>query len=407
MRVAYLCQFFLPEPQHSKIDLLLNGLQENGHELTVITGFPNYPGGKLYPGYPIRPYRRETIKGWNVNRLPLYPSHDASSIGRALNYISFFLSSLIFGLWTGGRYDVVYAYHPPITVGLAAALFGWVRRVPFVIDIQDLWPESVVESSMAGTRRLERVIQWMCDFTYRRAAYVIVQCEGMRDKVVARGIDPAKVVVVYNWGNEEALAAPKPVDVPPLDVPGTFKIVVGGNIGRAQSLYTVVEGAAAAGKVDPRIQLIVVGDGTEKAGVRAHAERIGATNVHFFARMSQDEVADVYRRADVLVVSLTDQAVFRIVIPTRTQAYMLAAKPILMAVGGDAATLITRSGGGIAVAPENADAFAAGCLKLARMEPEMLKAMGNRARSFYDEVMSYRIGMAATLRLLTAAADRR
>jgi len=158
MRILYLTQWFEPESHVIKGLKFARALQAAGHEVTVVTGFPNYPTGRLYPGYRLKPIQREWIEGVEVVRLPLYPSHDASAFRRSLNYLSFFLSVLTYLLVRRDRFDLAYVYHPPITVGLAAALSGLVRRLPFVLDIQDLWPDSLAATGMTGGPLLMRLV---------------------------------------------------------------------------------------------------------------------------------------------------------------------------------------------------------------------------------------------------------
>ncbi|RYE50327.1 MAG: glycosyltransferase WbuB, partial [Hyphomicrobiales bacterium] len=209
LKVLFLTQWFEPEPV-MKGSAFAKAIADRGHQVEVATGFPNYPGGKLYPGYRVRLYQSEMIDGIRVHRLPLYPSHDHSSWRRALNYLSFMVSALLFCLFRGGRYDIIYVYHPPLTVGFAAALTGMITRTPFVIDVQDLWPDSVVSSGMAHTGRLASILGAACRFIYRRAAMVVAQSNGMREEIARREVE-AKVVTIFNWADEASFAHPQPV----------------------------------------------------------------------------------------------------------------------------------------------------------------------------------------------------
>ena len=192
MRILYLTQWFEPEPNIIKGIAFVRALEAAGHQVMVVTGLPNYPTGKIYPGYRLRLVQHETIEGVRVIRLPLYPSHDASSLRRSLNFLSFFVSALLYCMLRGGRYDMAYVYHPPITVGLAAAIGGGLRRLPFVLDIQDLWPDTLAATGMAGAGRLTRPIGALCRFVHARARSISVQSEGMRGALVERGVPDAK-----------------------------------------------------------------------------------------------------------------------------------------------------------------------------------------------------------------------
>lgn len=404
VRILYLSQWFEPEPNNSKTEGFLRKLQSEGHELTVCTGFPNYPGGKLYPGYRVRPFMRETLMGLEVHRVPLYPSHGSSSFGRILNYLSFCFSAIIYGLVRGGKFDLVYVYHPPITAGLAAALFGWARRVPFVIEIQDLWPDSVAASEMTGTTTLAKAIGAVCRFVYRRASHVIVQCPGMKERLLERGVPERKVSVVYNWTDEDAIAQPEPIAITALDERAGRTIVYAGNLGRAQTVSTIVHAAKLAQDRAPDLKVLIVGDGVEEQPLRQLAEELGADNVVFHDRVSRAQVASIYPRAAALIVSLTRQDLFSYVIPTKTQAYMAAGRPLLMAVNGDAARLVEEARAGRSVPPEDAAAMADAMVDFATMPPEEIDTMGRRGEAYYQQHLSFAKGFAETLRIMERAA---
>lgn len=404
MRIAYVTQWFEPEPNNSKTEAFLNGLIAEGAELTVLTGFPNYPGGKVYPGYRIRPFQRETLMGFDVHRVPLYPSHNRSSLGRIANYLSFFFSSLIYGLINGRKFDLAYVYHPPITVGLAAAIWGWLWRVPFVIEIQDLWPDSVAASGMAGAHRISWILNAICEWVYGRAARVVVQCPGMKDRIVQRGMPAEKVVVVYNWTDEAARETPVDFKLPVFQAEDSFKLVYAGNFGRAQNCETLIRAVNLASRHLPNLELLLIGDGVEEQKLRTLAAALEATNIHFHQRVSRQAMAAIYPHADALVCTLTRQELFAYVIPTKTQAYLAAGRPILIAVNGDAARLVSNAGAGIAVPPEDPQALAEAIVRMAKMPVETREAMGRAGRDYYDRHLSFSCGMAETLDVIRAAA---
>ncbi|HWU80390.1 MAG TPA: glycosyltransferase family 4 protein, partial [Caulobacter sp.] len=270
MRVLYLTQWFEPEPNILKGLAFVRALEAAGHQVTVVTGFPNYPTGRLYPGYRMAWMRREMIEGVEVVRLPLYPSHDASSLRRSLNFLSFFLAALAYGLLRRRRYDLAYVYHPPITVGLAAALAGWVRRLPFVLDVQDLWPDTVAATGLAGTERLIGVLGRLCDFVYRRAAAVVAQSDGMREALIARGAPAAKLTTIHNWADLPPIS---PDGEQPLPAPrsAAFTLVYGGNLGRAQGLETLIDAAALLQARGSDIEIVLHGEGVEAEVLKARA----------------------------------------------------------------------------------------------------------------------------------------
>jgi len=396
MRILYLTQWFEPEPNIVKGLAFVRALEAAGHEVTVVTGFPNYPTGKLYPGYRQGWMRRESIEGVRVIRLPLYPSHDASSLRRSLNFLSFFLSALTYGLFRRERYDIAYVYHPPITVGLAAALAGAVRRLPFVLDVQDLWPDTITATGMAGTGRLTRVLGAMCAFVYRRAAAIVAQSDGMRRVLVERGVPAAKLTTIHNWSDVDAGAA-EATGATPND---RFTLVYGGNLGRAQALETVVQAAALLQARRDDIEIVLHGEGVEASSLRAQAQAAGLTNLRFASRVSQQAIVPIFAQADALLLTLADDPLFAITIPSKTQFYLSMGRPIVAAIAGEAAEILERSRAAVVAPPGDAPALAQAIAALADEPRDQREAMGRAGRRFYGEHLSFAQGLDRTVRLL-------
>jgi colanic acid biosynthesis glycosyl transferase WcaI len=402
MRVLYLTQWFDPEPVQKGI-AFVKGLAAQGHEVRVVTGFPNYPGGKVYPGYRIKAFRCEAIEGVTIDRLLLYPSHDRSAAKRAVNYLSFFLSSLIYGLVNAPKYDVVYVYHPPITPALAASLFCGLWGKPFVIDIQDLWPDSVGASGITSSSGLVKILGGVCRYVYRRAAVVMVQSQGFRDVLIERGVPPEKLVTVYNWAEEDAAMPAGRCDLAPYRFQGRFNFVYAGNLGRAQALEALIEAAVQAGKRNPDIQLLLIGDGVDAERLRAHARKCAAVNVNVMPAISKDRIADVLDAADVLALHLSDKPLYRITIPSKVQFYMAVGKPILVGVRGECADLVTEAGAGLKVAPQDPEAIAEAMVEFSKMSQATRDAMGKAARRAYDDQFSFAEAITKTDSILKTA----
>jgi colanic acid biosynthesis glycosyl transferase WcaI len=363
MRILYLTQWFEPEPAFKGL-AFAQALKAAGHEVEVATGFPNYPAGRAYPGYAPRPYRRDVMDDIVVHRLWLYPSHDDHALRRMLNYGSFFLSSLLFGLWRGGRYDIVYVYHPPLMPALAAALFGWVRRLPFVLDVQDLWPDTVAASGMAG-RRLVGLIDRMCGFVYRRAAAIVCQSDGIREALATRVDEPGKLVTIHNWADDQAYDPPATTDLSRYRFGQGCTFVYGGNFGQAQNLRVAIDAAIEARRQDPSIRLLLIGGGPEEALLAAHIAERQADQVEIHPPVSRAAIADVFHAADVLLCHLKDDPLYRITIPSKVQYYAACGRPILAGLAGEAADIVRRTARGTVVPPDDVAAMRDGMLTLA------------------------------------------
>lgn len=404
MRILYITQWFDPEPT-LKGAAFAQALANAGHKVEVATGFPNYPGGKLYPGYRLRPHQVETMKGVRVHRMWLYPSHDTSSINRIFNYVSFFLSILLFGLWRGPRYDLVYVYHPPLTPALAAALFCKFHRKPFIVEIQDLWPDSVRASGMANPR-VVRTLEQMCRFVYQRATRIIAQSDSMKSELMQRGVPAERLSTVFNWATyEESLERKQQIPASILtSFTGKLNFVYGGNIGQAQQLDVLIKATMIAQRNNPTVRLHLVGDGIMREELQQRARAMGAEEaVHFHAPVARDVMDRIFDAADVLAMHLKQDALYEITIPSKTQHYLACAKPIVAGLQGEAAEILERSGGAFVCPPSDVDALAHQMERMADMTPEQRKEMGMRSRAYYEQNFSMNRAIEKTAQLIQTA----
>lgn len=402
-RLILLTQWFDPEPTMKGLGFAQR-ISDLGFDVEVVTGFPNYPGGKVYDGYRIRPLRRERLGDVAVTRLALYPSHDASRIGRILNYATFCFSALLYLLFFARRAEVVYAYHPPLTVSLAAAVAKLVRRTPVVLDIQDLWPDTLRATGMIGNERVLAIIGAVCRWTYRRVDRIVVLSGGFRRRLVERGVPEDKISVIHNWADEEAVSvASSPSDL--LGPPGRFRILFAGNIGKAQGLDSVLDAAALIAGTRSDVEFCFMGAGPDLERLKRRAADMTLSNVRFLPRVPMAEVGAWLAAADCLLVHLKADPLFEITVPSKTQAYMAAGKPVIMAMRGDAAELIARSGGGLVVSPQHPEALVAAIVQFAELPAEALNELGGRARKFYDEHLSFERGTLALAGLLRSASQ--
>jgi len=394
-RILYLSQWFDPEVMVKGLKFVRH-LQASGYEIEVATGVPNYPSGKIAPGYRLKPYQSEMMGDVLVHRLFLFPSHDQSSLGRALNYGSFFLSALLFCLLRARRFDAVYVYHPPITVGLAAALSGFVTRRPFLIDVQDLWPDSVSASGMAGTGHLARILGPLCSFVYLRAAHVIGQSHAMTECLIQRGASRDRTSTIFNWADEDAAKPGGRYEVNALKFANRFNFVFGGNLGRAQGLEVLIRAAHEAALEVPEIQLTIIGEGVERNRLEELIHELGTDAVKLLPGVPQSHIGDVFAAADVLVIHLIDNPLFAITVPSKTQFYMAMGKPILVGVRGEAAAVVTRAGAGVAVPPDDVGEMSAAMVRMARTPRNELRTMGDQAKQVYIAQYSFDRAMDAT-----------
>ncbi|MFN8468694.1 MAG: glycosyltransferase family 4 protein [Caldilineaceae bacterium] len=381
VQILIVTQWYLPEPPGTIVQDLAQTLQAFGHDVTVLTGFPNYPAGKIYPGYHQRLQQRETIAGVPVVRIPLYPNHGRSSLKRALNYTSFALSGSILGSFVLPKPDVIFGYDSLVGVGVPSMLLSRRWNVPFVYQIQDLWPESLVATGMARQPKVLQYIGALANRIYCRAARICVISPGFRTNLIEKGVPAEKIHVISNWVDTTACLPADKDDglVKSLMLDGKFTVMFAGNIGKAQGLDTILS-AAELVRTEEDIEFVMVGDGVALPQLKAEALQRNIRNVHFVGRFPPGQMPQFYALADALLVHLKDEPLFQITIPHKTFSYMAAAKPILMAAVGDAADVIKQANAGITCKPNDPVALADAVCTLRSISVEERKHLGINAR---------------------------
>ena len=393
-RLILLTQWFDPEPTFKGL-LFARALQDRGYDVEVVTGFPNYPGGKVYNGYRISPLLREMVEGIAVTRLALYPSHDSRVLPRIVNYLSFFVSAFLYLTFVARRADILYAYHPPLTVGLAAAIAKLFRRTPTVLDVQDMWPDTLSATGMLNSSMLLRIVGAVCRWVYRGVTHIVVLSPGFKQILKDRGVPSEKITVIYNWADEGAIVAASNIRPVLMSSNDKFRLLFAGNLGLAQNLDVVLDAAKIVATVTDKIDFCFLGDGVDASRIsqRANDEKISC--VQFFPKVSMSEVGSYLYAADCLLVNLRPDPLFEITIPSKTQAYMSAGRPIIMAVSGDAAVLVNEAKAGLAVPPGDVHALASAVLEMAALSELARSKMANAGREYYDTHLSIRCGVDA------------
>ena len=390
MRILLISQWWQPEPAFKGLPFAL-GLKNRGYEVEVLTGFPNYPGGNLYPGYSVKPWQREMMAGISVLRTALYPSHNSSGFKRIMNYLSFSFSSCLLAPFFLKKPDVIYVFNL-VTLGPTALLLKALYRCPVVYDIQDIWPDSVFASGMVHGTWLFRLLNGWCNFLYRHINKVVVLSPGYKILLAERNVSPQKIKVIYNWDpgeNDQAVSICSPVHLNP----DRFNIIYAGNMGRAQSLETVLLAANLVSKEGANVHFTFIGDGVDAEQLKKMAVDMKLENATFLPRMPQAQMQRLLHDSDALLVHLKDDPVFRRTIPSKTQTYLAAGKPILMGVRGDAADLIWKSKAGLIFEPENATSLRDKIKILTGMKKEELDKMGQNGFVFYKKYLSFQTAL--------------
>ena len=387
--VLLISMHYWPEPCDTRTSQLAKSLVRRGHRATVLTSFPNYPFGKVYEGYSQRPWKRETIEGVNVVRVPMFPDHSKSVKRRALSYASFAASASLFGPFLVGRPDLVWIHHPPLTTGLAGWWVSQLIGAPFVYEVHDLWPETLVSSGMVRESKVTAAIRKACDALHDWSAAVVVTSPGMKSHLVSQGVARDKLHVLPQWADEGALL---PVERDAgfgeeFGLTGKFNVMFTGNVGAAQELDTVLDTAARMRGVEG-LQFVVVGAGLELERLQARATAEDLHNVLFLGQHPRELMPHFFSWADALLVTLRDDPLFAITVPSKLQAYLHAGRPVLCGVAGDAADVVSRAGCGLTFPPGDHRALASAVQIVTAMAPDARDQMGARGRRYYDQSFS-------------------
>lgn len=389
MRVVILSQYYDPEPV-AKPGEIAHALRLRGHDTSVITGFPNYPSGQLYPGYRLRLCQRDSDGDIPVVRTFEYPYHGKSVFGRLVNYGSFVLFAPL-GTFFGPKPDVMYVWHPPLTVGIAAFLISRLRGIPFVYDVQDIWPESAVLSGLMRPGLMTRIMATLERFVYHRAAHLLVVTEGAKQNLIGKGIPGDKITVMPHWVDEsifdEEARRRRESIRRELGWQDRFVVVFAGNLGLVQGLDSVIRAAALL--PSERILIALIGDGSDRERLMAMAQELGVSDrVQFVERQPMSRMPQIMAAADTLLVHLRRSELSRYVIPSKTMAYLAAGRPILMAMEGAAADLVMDAGAGRTVAPDDPAALAEAIQAFSQLTDSERNAYSERGPVYLRKYLS-------------------
>jgi colanic acid biosynthesis glycosyl transferase WcaI len=379
MHVLLLSQWYTPEPVF-KPHQMAKSLVERGHKVTSITGFPNYPTGRVYPGYRIGWRRWEQHDGVQILRLPLYPNHGRSGVKRALNFLSFASSASVLGPLLSAPADVIWVYDSLMS-GIPAWWIGRWSRTPFIYEVQDMWPETLTATGMLSSDWMMRCVSRVARFVYARAAAVTVISPGFKRNLVSKGVLADKIHVIPNWANEDVYR-PLPRDEALAiehGLAGRFNVIYGGNLGAAQALRDVIEAAELLQDL-PQVQFVLIGDGVEELALRQMVKELGLDNVRFLGRQPAERMPYFFALADALLIHLKRNPLFEITIPSKTVAYLACGRPIVSCVEGDAAQVVQSAGAGLVCPSQDPAALAQAVRDLYTMPGERREAMGQSGR---------------------------
>ncbi len=394
MKILYVSQYFPPEmgAPAARVSELSRHWVRAGHEVTVLTGFPNHPDGVIRPEYRTRFRRmisREILEGIKVVRTWLLPFPNRKAYERMLNYSSFCLSAGIAGSFLA-RPDVVIATSPQLLVGLSGWWIAKLKRVPLVLEVRDLWPESLAAVGVGGANSLlHRALGKIADFLYREATHIVVVTPAFREHLIKKWRVPEDKISVVQNGVETGLFSPGDSGRlrRSLDAEGKFVVSYIGTLGLAHGLETVIAAAENLQGTDPNVQFLLVGEGADRGRILALAESKMLRNLRFVPQQAREKVPAYISASDACLVLLKKSDVFETVIPTKMLEFMSCGRPVILGVNGLAREILEQCRGGLYVEPENPAALCEAIREL-QQQDSLRNSMGRKGREYVVQNLS-------------------
>lgn len=384
MRVLLVTQYFYPENFKSN-DIALE-LTRRGHEVTVLTGLPNYPEGKVHENYGFFKRVKENYQGVNVIRTWLVPRGKGGGIRLFLNYFSwaFFASIRALFLSFQKEFDVILVHEPsPITQGFPAIVVKKIQKIPLHFWVLDLWPESLTSAGGINNKYVLSIFTKMVKYIYNNSDKILVSSKGFKESILAKGDYNDKLVYFPNWAEDSILKGNSNYPIP--DLPKGFKIIFAGNIGVAQDVNSIIKTALIL-KEKTDIHFVFIGDGRSKVQLEDFViENDLNQTVHFLGRFPIDAMKTFFNQADVLLVSLKDELIFNVTVPAKLQAYLCTQKPILGMLNGEGAAIINDANCGLSVNAGDSNGLAEKALKLYEMSNEERNILGGNGFKYFEE----------------------
>jgi colanic acid biosynthesis glycosyl transferase WcaI len=384
VRILFLCQYFPPEmgAPSARVHELSREWVRQGHSVTVLTGFAHHPMGIKAPGDRWRITRREQVDGIDVIRSYVYAAPNQGTGKRMLSYASFAAAATLIGALRAERPDVVIGTSPQLLCACAAYALSLLKGVPFVFEVRDLWPESIIAVEAMGENAIFRGLKSLADHLYRKSTRIVAVGNGYKRQIASRyGIDPDHMSVIPN-GIDRDLFRPLPRDNEMRREFGwgEWKVMLYlGTHGMAHALHVVLD-AAAELREDPSMHFVFVGEGAMKAELKRRAAEMELTNVQFIDQQPKQRIPAIYAACDVGLVTLRKTDLFQDVLPSKIFEYLAMERPLLISVDGDARALVERAEAGYFVPPEDVPALVAAIRRITA-SPETMKAMGRSGRA--------------------------
>ena len=386
MKILIVSQYFWPED--FKVNDIAFDFVQKGHDVTVLTAKPNYPHGKFYKGYGFFSNRKEEYKGVKIIRTPIVPRRSGGALFLALNYLSF----IFFAFFTSrfrikGDFDIIFCHlTSPITSALPAIWLKKRFKIPLVIWVLDLWPESVASTTNIKSKLFYKYLSKLVSYIYDKSDHILVSSRNFIESIKGR-VTNQDIPITYfpNWAEDVFIQRQnESYELPQL--PAGFNIMFAGNIGEAQDFESIVN--AAKHTLDHEINWLIVGDGRKYEWLKSEIEKNHLTNISLLGRFPLQAMPSFFKKADAMLVSLKNEPIFELTVPAKIQAYMASGKIILGMINGEANQLINESGCGYAVAAADYKALSDKAIALRNLNLSERQVMEAQAKNYYQKHFS-------------------
>ncbi|TXD51445.1 glycosyltransferase family 4 protein [Polaribacter sp. IC063] len=385
MKILIVSQYFWPE--NFRINDLALGLQERGNEIHVLTGKPNYPKGNFAEGYSFFKNGNEEYKGIKIFRSNLVPRGSGSGLKLMLNYFSFVFFASIKAFFHREKYDFIFVYEPsPITVGIPAIVLAKKIKIPIYFWVQDLWPESVSAAGQFNNKIVLNILNSLTKWVYKNSKSVLIQSEGFREYIRKQGVENSKISYYPN-STEALYNVVKPTkEVMELMPKVPFTVLFAGNIGESQDFECIIEAAKILKEKSSEINFVILGNGRKKQFVSNKVKEYGLeSNFHLLGSFPVTKMPCFFACADALLVTLKDEKIFSLTIPSKVQSYLACGKPIIGALNGEGAKVILDSKSGLVASAGDQEQLADKIFELYKLDIQQRGQLGKNARIYFEE----------------------
>ena len=385
MNILIISQYFWPE--NFKINDIAKGLVEKGHNVSVLTGLPNYPTGKLFKGYSFFKIKKEKLDKITIYRSPLISRANGSSLRLFLNYFSFAFFASLRVLFINNKFDKIFVYEvSPITVGIPAIIAKYRFKAPIFFWVQDLWPESIIAAGGITNKFIINSIDKLTIFIYNHSYKILVQSRAFIPYILNQNVNENKIFYLPN--STETFYNKVPVKnkfnkLMPKDGP---ILMFAGNIGEAQGFKTMIKSALYLNKSGIKVNWVILGDGRQRQSIENKINKLGLQNCFFFlGSFSSEEMPWFFACADALLVTLKKNLIFSLTIPNKIQSYMACSKPIIASLDGEGGRVILEAKSGFVSPSEDHISLSKSIIKFLKLNSNEKKLMGDSARIYFEK----------------------